>query len=174
MLYPRCRDPSERSSKHITKFDGVLLCTQVGDVSLIHTKERRSNLIHLSKSHALVYKGIRDLEFPIEFDQVWKMTALRYKTQPDRLEAIYDENQCPSDHLLLYPDSEEETEDEKKSDKVEPSSIEQSEHWNLVDVMPSFHRGANNGNEGESVFQQAATSFMPGVRKKISSVKIVY
>lgn len=108
------------------------------------------------KSHALVYKGIRDLEFPIEFDQVWKMTALRYKTQPDRLEAIYDENQCPSDHLLLYPDSEEETEDEKKSDKVEPSSIEQSEHWNLVDVMPSFHRGANNGNEGESVFQQAA------------------
>ncbi|KAG1553263.1 hypothetical protein G6F49_008416 [Rhizopus delemar] len=123
------------------------------------------------RSHALVYKGIRDLEFPIEFDQVWKMTALRYKTQQNA-DRPWDESQYPSDHVLLYPDSDEEEqiENQETLDKIEPSAMEQSEHWNLVDVMPSFHRGANNGNEGESVFQQAATSFMPGVMSVMESL----
>ncbi|CEG66974.1 hypothetical protein RMATCC62417_03461 [Rhizopus microsporus] len=88
------------------------------------------------RSHAIVYKGIRDLEFPLEFQQVLRMTALRYRSQ----HAI-DRSSDQLDDLLLYLDSDEEMEndDKEKMDKTESSpAIEQSEHWNLVDVMPSF------------------------------------
>lgn len=93
------------------------------------------------------------------------MTALRYRSQ----HVIDRSSEDQLDDLLLYLDSDEEMEndDKEKMDKTESSpAIEQSEHWNLVDVMPSFHRG----NEAESVFQQAATSFIPGVMSVMESL----
>jgi hypothetical protein len=58
----------------------------------------------------------------------------------------------------LYLDSEEENMDEAEN-----------ENWNLVDVIPAFGTRANNGYEGENIFQLGA-NIMPRVTNMVESL----
>ncbi|KAI8877928.1 hypothetical protein K501DRAFT_277979 [Backusella circina FSU 941] len=129
------------------------------------------------KSHALIYQGIKDLEFSMDFQQVVRMTLLRYRCRTplqqdlhsNRLHDNYykitkDLSQSEDDDGL-YLDSEEE-EDGEYMDQTDS----QSENWNLVDVIPSFGTRANNGYEGENIFQLGAANIMPRVTNMVESL----
>jgi hypothetical protein len=61
----------------------------------------------------------------------------------------------------LYLDSEEENMDEAENE---------NENWNLVDVIPAFGTRANNGYEGENIFQLGAANIMPRVTNMVESL----
>ncbi|KAI8985988.1 UV radiation resistance protein and autophagy-related subunit 14-domain-containing protein [Pilobolus umbonatus] len=136
-------------------------------------------------SHALIYEGIRGLDYAVEFQQVLKMTALRYRCGSPQYQLRQQQHGLNDNYFKvksngstltvdemdnddddeLYLDS-----DEEESDHENLASSSPSEHWNLVDVMPSFGGRANNGNEGESIFQIGAATILPGVMNMMESL----
>ncbi|KAG2223582.1 hypothetical protein INT45_001664 [Circinella minor] len=136
------------------------------------------------QSHISLYQGIRSIDFQLEFHQVLKMTALRYRSGSPMTSELNKElvlngllQQQPDATLIgttstgddwyyydgLLDNSEDDIQDDEEEyyddDEIMDSHGVNSENWNLVDVMPSF--GRPNG-EGESIFQLGAT-IMPGV-----------
>ncbi|RCH88523.1 hypothetical protein CU098_004398 [Rhizopus stolonifer] len=138
------------------------------------------------QSHALYYQGLRDLDFPIDFQQVLRATTLRYrcsslqhaflsdttiKTQVgDAYFKVRPQQKYEEEYEGLYLDSDDEddvmvhyqhqSEPERKDSEKEHAN--QNETWSLVEVAPFLGgRTAHNGNEGESLFQMGAASIMP-------------
>ncbi|KAI9275630.1 UV radiation resistance protein and autophagy-related subunit 14-domain-containing protein [Phascolomyces articulosus] len=128
------------------------------------------------RSHISLYQGIRSIDFPLEFHQVLKMTALRYRSGSPMTSELNKElvlngllqqqpQQNNADDWYYYDGLLDNSEDDIQDDEEDYDDDEgveggvNSENWNLVDVMPSF--GRPNG-EGESIFQLGAT-IMPGV-----------
>ncbi|KAI7874681.1 hypothetical protein K492DRAFT_183680 [Lichtheimia hyalospora FSU 10163] len=124
------------------------------------------------RSHVTIYQGIPSIsDFPLEFHQVLRMTALRYRSglssELSKELVFYDlfnnggfdstsklglaDDWYFYDGLLDNDEEDDIQDDEVVDDQVDEST---SERWNLVDVMPSF--GRPNG-ESESIFQLGAT-----------------
>ncbi|KAI9323715.1 hypothetical protein BX666DRAFT_1873702 [Dichotomocladium elegans] len=117
------------------------------------------------------------MDFLLDFSQVLRMTALRYRsgsymttelTKELVLNGLLNDgffsstsatsrsNESESDWYFydgLLDDDEDDIQDDEIEDRFDDDG-ESTENWNLVDVMPSF--GRPNG-EGESIFQFGAT-----------------
>lgn len=116
-----------------------------------------------SQSHALCHQGLRDLSFPIGFQQVLRATSLRYRCSRDvendpKLTAnneLHDEyfkvKSMKSNNNRLLQEEEEEVfvdsddndyfmsiQQEQQQQIKQQQPVSQSETWSIVEVAPFF------------------------------------